>query len=295
LAGSGRPLFGVGLAALAVLSFALSDVLAKYLSERHPVPLVMALRYAISLVLLTGLLAPRMGAALWRVRRLRLVVLRGLVLAAASLTMGHALRLMPVGETVAIIYLAPFAVLLLSAPVLGERVGRAEWLGAAVGFAGVLVILRPGGGLDALGVAFALLNAACATAYALMTRVLSRTETTLALLFHVTLTGAVVFGVMGAPFVQGMALTGTDLWAGVGLGVAATVGHFLFTAAYREAPPSLLGPVGYLHLVWAAGLGWLVFAHVPDALTLAGMALVVAAGAGTAWRAHRARAVVPPA
>jgi drug/metabolite transporter (DMT)-like permease len=209
--------------------------------------------------------------------------------------MGHALRLMPVGETVAIVYLAPFAVLLLSAPVLGERVGRTEWLGAAVGFAGVLVILRPGGGLDALGVVFALVNAGCAVAYALMTRVLLRTETTLALLFHVSLTGTVVFGVLALPLVPQVALGVADLLAAVGLGGAATLGHFLFTAAYREAPPSLIGPVTYLHLVWAAGLGWLVFAHVPDAMTLAGIGLVVVAGAGTAWHAHRARAVVPPA
>ena len=269
----------------------MSDVLTKHLAERHPVPVVMALRYGVSLILLAAILVPRMGAALWRVRRTGLVVLRGLALALASLTMGHALRLMPVGETVAIIYLAPFLVLILSAPVLGERVGRADWLGAAVGFAGVLVILRPGGGLDPLGVVFALVNAGCATAYALMTRVLSRTETTLALLFHVTLTGTVVFAAMALPLVPGLALGWRDLVPMVGLGIAATLGHFLFTAAYREAPPSLLGPVTYLHLVWAAGLGWLVFAHVPDAATLAGMALVVAAGAATAWRVRRARAL----
>lgn len=289
----GRPLVGVGLAALAVLSFAVSDVLTKHLAERHPVPVVMALRYALSLALLMVVLAPGMGAALWRVTRLGPVVLRGLILAVASLTMGHALRLMPVGETVAIIYLAPFAVLLLSAPVLGERVDRVAWLGAAAGFAGVLMILRPGGGLEPLGVVFALMNAGCAVAYSLMTRVLSRTETTLALLFHVTLTGSVVFGALAVPFLPQVALTGADLMAGLALGVAATLGHFLFTAAYREAPPSLLGPVTYLHLVWAAGLGWLVFAHVPDGLTVAGMAVVVVAGAATAWHAHRGRAVPP--
>jgi drug/metabolite transporter (DMT)-like permease len=290
---TGRPLLGIGLVALAVLSFAVGDVLTKHLSERHPVPVVMALRYGLSAILLAAVLAPRMGAALWRVQRIGPVVLRGLVLAAASLTMGLALRLMPVGETVAIIYLAPFAVLLLSAPVLGERVGRAEWLGAAVGFAGVLVILRPGGGLDGLGVVFALLNAACGTAYALMTRVLSRTETVVALLFHATLTGAVVFGVLAVPHLPDLALSRSDWLAIVALGGASTLGHFLFTAAYREAPPSLLGPVAYLHLVWAAGLGWLVFAHVPDAVTLAGIALVIVAGAWTAWRAHRVRAVPP--
>ena len=76
------------------------------------------------------------------------------------------------------------------------------------------------------------------------------------------------------------------------LGMLATLGHYLFTAAYREAPASMLAPVTYLHLFWASGLGWLVFDHVPDALSIAGMALVCAAGVGVALTATAAK---PPA
>ena len=73
------------------------------------------------------------------------------------------------------------------------------------------------------------------------------------------------------------------------LGVLMTVGHFLFTAAYREAPASLLAPVNYLHLFWAGGLGWLVFGHLPDGWSLAGMALVCASGVAVAVRAYAAK------
>ena len=86
---------------------------------------------------------------------------------------------------------------------------------------------------------------------------------------------------------------GVQVWPGwldlalmVVLGVLATVGHFLFTAAYREAAASLLAPVNYLHLVWAAALGAAVFGHVPDAITLVGMAMVAGAGAAVALRAQ---------
>ena len=75
------------------------------------------------------------------------------------------------------------------------------------------------------------------------------------------------------------------------LGALATLGHFLFTAAYREAPASLLAPVGYLHLVWAGGLGLLIFGHVPDGWGLAGMALVCASGVAVALA--RTKADVP--
>ena len=72
----------------------------------------------------------------------------------------------------------------------------------------------------------------------------------------------------------------------------ATAGHFLFTAAYREAPASLLAPVNYLHLVWAGILGWLVFGHMPDGMTLFGMALVAGAGVAVALRAQFARTAI---
>jgi drug/metabolite transporter (DMT)-like permease len=74
------------------------------------------------------------------------------------------------------------------------------------------------------------------------------------------------------------------------LGALATVGHFLFTAAYREADASLLAPVNYLHLVWAALLGAVVFGHVPDLITMGGMAMVAGAGVAVALRAKGAKA-----
>ena len=173
-----QPLKGILLVVLATLAFALADVVTKQQTMRHPVSVVVAVRYLVNLGLLTLFLGPRLGSGLWRTDRRWLVFVRGLCLALASLTMGLALRLMPVGETVAIVYLSPFAVMLLAIPLLGERVGAAGWTGAAVGFLGVLLIVRPGGGLDPLGVAFALVNAGFATAYHLLTRHLAGSEST---------------------------------------------------------------------------------------------------------------------
>jgi drug/metabolite transporter (DMT)-like permease len=273
---------GILLVVLATLAFAASDVVTKHLTMLYPVAPVLAARYAVNLVLVTVVLWPRMGADIWRVRRGWLVTLRGLCLALASLTMGLALQVMPVGETVAIIYLAPFVVLLLSAPVLGERVGLAGWQGAVLGFCCVLLILRPGGGLDPWGVAMALVNVGLASAYHLLTRLLSRTESTIAMLWHTALIGTIGFGI-GATFTAPLGdVAGVDLALMLVLGVLATLGHFLFTAAYRKAPAALFAPVNYLHLVWAGGLGWLVFAHVPDHAALPGMAMVCASGAWAA-------------
>ena len=286
LTAAGRPLVGIGFVVLATLAFGVADVVTKHLSMLYPVPMVMAMRYLVNLGLLAVFLWPGLGTRLWQAKRMWLVILRGLCLAAASLTMGWALRLMPVGETVAIIYLAPFAVMLLAVPLLGERVSAVGWIGAVIGFLGVLLIVRPGGTLDPLGVVLALVNAGLATAYHLLTRLLSRTETTISLLFHTAWVGAVVFCVLAVPDIDGFAPGALDLGLMALLGGLMTLGHFLFTAAYKEAPASLLAPVNYLHLVWASGLGWLVFGHVPENWSLVGIALVTAAGAAVALNSH---------
>lgn len=285
---TGAPMKGILLVTLAVMTFALADVATKHLTMLYTVTLVIALRYLINLILLAVVLVPRRGRGLITTQRTGLVFLRALCLAAASLTMGIALRYMPVGETVAIIYIAPFLVMLLSGPLLGEKVPLAGWIGAAAGFAGVLLIVRPGSGLDPVGVGFALVNAGFSAGYHLLSRVLARTESTIAMLFHTALVGTMIFG--GALVFTGIGPlpTSWDITIILALGCLATLGHFLLTAAYREAPASLLAPVNYMHLVWAALLGGLVFGHFPDGVTMIGMAMVAGAGVAVALRAHLA-------
>lgn len=287
-ANQGRPLLGVLLVVLATLAFALSDVVTKYLTVLYPVMLVIAVRYLVNVLLLVAIFWPTGRAALWRTNRTGLVIVRGLCLGVGSLTMAYALSLMPVGEAVAIIYVSPFAVMILAGRFLGEKVSAVGWIGAAVGFLGVLLIVRPGGGLDPLGVTLALINAALGTGYHLLTRLLGRTETTMAMLFHSAWVGAVLFGLLAIPLSIGSPMPPVmDMAFMVLLGATMAVGHFLFTRAYREAPASTLAPVNYLHVVWAGTLGWLVFDHIPDALAIIGMVLVTGAGVAIALRTHQ--------
>lgn len=284
-----NPLKGIGLITIAVMLFAAGDVMTKHLTMLYAVPLVMVLRYIVNLGLLLAVYLPRMGRGAVATRRTGLVLLRAFCLAAASLTMGLALRYMPVGETVAIVYLAPVVVVILGRTLLGEEVNWLGWAGVLCGFAGVLLIMRPGSGLDPLGVALALANVVFGASYHLLTRILSRSETTPALLIHTAGVGVVAFALMLLGSGLGPLPQGVDwLWL-LALGVLSTLGHFLFTAAYREAPASLLAPVNYMHLVWAGLLGWLVFGHAPDAISAFGMALVAVAGTAVALRTHYTR------
>jgi drug/metabolite transporter (DMT)-like permease len=283
----GNPLKGVALVVAATFLFAVADTLGKHLAATYAATLILAVRYAVNLGLVTAVMAPRHGADLWRTKRTWLVILRALCLAAASITMLLALRLMPVAETVAIIYIAPVLVMLGAGWLLHERISGLGWLGVALGFSGVLLVARPGSGLDALGVMLSLGNAVLSTGYHLLTRVLARTETTMALMLHTALVGTLVFGAL-AFALPGTALPdATDLGLMAALGALATAAHLLFTSAYREAPASTLAPVNYLHIAFATLLGWLVFRQVPDLLGFVGMALIAAAGLLAAWRASR--------
>jgi drug/metabolite transporter (DMT)-like permease len=277
---------GILLIVAAVILFAIADTTGKHLFSIYSIIAVAAVRYLVNFVLLLVLLWPRHRGALWATQKTGMVVARGLCLVLATLTMSYALKLMPVGEAVSILYISPFLVMLLAGPLLGERVTPAMWVGAVAGFIGVLMIVRPGGGLDPLGVFLMLINAGLATAYHLMTRYLAKTETTIAMLFHSALSGAIIFSVLSFVMVDTFAPTAKDFSLMLLLGALATVGHFLFTAAYRHAPASLLAPVNYLHLVFAGVLGFVVFGHVPDVYAVIGMAAIAVSGFATALRVH---------
>jgi drug/metabolite transporter (DMT)-like permease len=281
---------GIMLVMSAVLVFACMDGAGKHLMSRFNVPFVAFVRYALNLALLAAVMGPRHGGALWATQRTGLVVLRAASLAASTFFAGLALQRMPVGETVAILYLAPFCVVLLAGPILGERVGAAGWLAALAGFAGVVLIARPGGELPPVGVLFALAGASTSVVYVMLSRLLASTESTMAMLFHAAIAGVVLFGAMLPWNWSGPALEGLDWPLLAFMGLASLLGHTLFTAAYGQAPASLLAPFNYFHIAWAVLLGWLVFRHVPGSLALSGMALIAISGAAIAIHSHFARA-----
>jgi drug/metabolite transporter (DMT)-like permease len=283
---AGHPMRGVLLCVSSLLLFAYMDTTTKFLATHYNVPLVVAMRYIVHCLLMIVILAPSQGMRLVRTHRTGLVLVRAACLAIASLFVGFALRRMPVAETTAINFLAPMLVVLLARPVLGEHIGALDWAAAVVGFVGVLLIARPGSGLDAIGIGFLLCAVAASVAYQLLSRVLVRTERTITMLFYAALIGAIGFGIFLPWFWEGQAPTLWELFLFLSVGLTAGLGHFLYTAAYRHAPASLLAPMSYLQLLWAGMLGWIAFGHVPDGLSILGMCVVAASGVMIALK-HR--------
>lgn len=269
------------------------DTTTKVLSTDYPIPLVVAVRYIVQCLLMIVLLAPSQGRRLVQTRRTGLVVLRSVCLAVASLTVGLAFQRMPVAETTSILFLSPLLVVLIAGPVLHEKVGAADWVAAFAGLLGIGLIVRPGAGLDPVGILFALSAVGVLAAYQLLSRILVRSERTIALIFNTALVGAIVFGI-GLPwYTKGALPSPQQVLLFLSLGVTGGLGHFLFTAAHRDAPASLLAPLMYVQLVWSGLLGWLVFGHLPDQASILGMCVVAAAGVLVAVNARRTRSVTP--
>ncbi|RYG12169.1 MAG: EamA/RhaT family transporter, partial [Chitinophagaceae bacterium] len=175
---------GFLLVAIGLFFFSCVDTTTKYLATHYNVPFVVAIRYITHCLLMIIILAPRHSIQLVKTQRTGLVIVRAASLTILSLLIGLSLQRMPLAETTAINFLAPLLVVLLAGPTLGERIGLIGWIAVISGFIGVLLIVRPGSGLDSLGVFFALLAAAANAVYQLLSRVLASTEKALTLLFY---------------------------------------------------------------------------------------------------------------
>jgi drug/metabolite transporter (DMT)-like permease len=254
------------------------DTSAKYLTaELHAFEIVWG--YFLGIFLLLGIYAVAIGArrrGLLRTGRPVLQVARSglLVLSIATLFVG--LTYLPIAEATAIGFMSPLFIVALSVPVLGERVGIHRWVAVVIGLLGVLVIVRPGGGLAHWAVFMPLIGAVCFAAYQLSTRVLAATDTVFATLFY-TGAGGFFWTCLLVPFVWTVPTLAE--WIGfIAIGSLGVVAHLCLIKAFEVAQASLLAPFNYTKMIWAALAGYLVFGDIPSLNTLAGCALITASG-----------------
>lgn len=282
-----HPVRGALLCLAALALFACLDTTTKYLTQTHAVPLIVGVRYLGNLLLMVAFLGPTHGRQMVRTQRTALVWVRGFCLAVASLLIGLALQRMPVAEMTAITFLSPILLVAVAGRLLGERVGWLGWVATLGGLAGVMLIVRPGSNVVSSGAIFVLGAVLLNLGYQLLSRVLAASETTFALLFYTALAGSIIYGLALPWYLEDRAPSLLEVVLFASLGVFGGVGHFLFTAAFRHAPASLLAPLNYVQLLWAGLLGWLVFDYIPDTQSLTGMAIVAASGVLVALKTRR--------
>ncbi|MBX3588451.1 MAG: DMT family transporter [Ramlibacter sp.] len=291
---SQRALVGIALATAAVACFATLDTTTKYVSLSVPVLMALWFRYLFQAVATTVAVLPLRGLSVLRTAHPRYQCLRGALLFTTSLFAFFSLKYMPVGEFTAIVMITPLVITLLAATQLKEHVSSLRWVLVAGGFAGTMIIIRPGGGSFTWTLLLPLGLVASNAWFQVLTSKLAKTEDSLTMHFYTGWVGTLLASV-ALPFVWA-SLDSWTLWAGLCLmGFMGTVGHFFLILAYKKAPAATLTPYLYAQIGFAMLGGWLVFEHVPDRTSLAGIALVAVCGAAGAWLTVReSRIVVEP-
>ncbi len=268
---------GILLFVIAAGFFGTVDGFSKLLADTQSVGQIMWARYALALPVLLAAMPPRDWMGTFRTARPGLQILRGVTPLTVSVGMILGVRYLPLADATAILFAGPFLVVALSAPLLGERVGPASWIGVTAGFLGVLIVARPGFGELSQYTIFPALAAVFYGLLQLVTRRLGavgeRPTTTLA---WSLLVGSVVSTPLA--IVTWAPVSATAWVYMVALGLVFGVSQLLLIRAFTHAPAGTLAPFTYFQIVSAAGFGLAVFGDVPDFWTLVGIVLIVSAG-----------------
>ncbi|MFC5739304.1 DMT family transporter [Sinirhodobacter huangdaonensis] len=288
---SPSPARGIALKLGAVVGFVVMQAMIKAVASHVPPGEAVFFRSAFGIVPILVWLAVthELGGGL-RVQSPLGHVWRG-VIGTTAMGLGFAaLAFLPLPEATAIGYATPILVVVFAALFLGEQVRIVRISAVALGLAGVLVVLWPqfggaGGGTETLGAGLALAGAACAALAQIQIRRLVGSERTSAIVFWFSFT-ATVLSLLTLPFGWVMP-SPTEAALLIGAGLLGGVAQILMTSAYRFADASVIAPFDYASMLFALGIGYAVFAEIPSASTLAGSALVIAAGVLIIWREHQ--------
>jgi len=278
---------GIAYMIAASILFALSSAASKWLVATYPIGEVLFSRALGSLVLVSLVVLPHTGLAVFRTVRLRDHLARGISQSFSQAFLIIAFSLMPLATATAINFSAPLFATLASIFLLRERVGLARWATLVVGFCGVLIVTRPGVGTFQLGALFALGNAILYGTVTAGVRGMTATESTETLTMYQAALLTVAFAML-LPF-GAKAPSWIDAPLLVFNGVVNGIGQYWWTRALHLAPTSAVAPFQYFSLVWAMILGFLIWGDAPTVSLLLGSAIVVASGLSLLWRETRRR------
>ena len=279
------PWRGALLMTAAVTLQPVNQAVAKHLTAELPVieivwgrllfHCIIALPFVISGHGLHGLRVPNPG----------IQVARGGLFCAATIFLFAALAHIPMADAISLVFVAPLVVTALSPFLLGERVGPRRWFAVAIGFAGALIVVRPGAGAMEWAALFALGSGLTYGLYLLVTRRIAGTAPSAVTLVYTALVGAVITSAM-LPFFW---VPPTPLaWAWLAFsGAGSALVHLCVIRAYHYAEASLIAPLSYGEIVMATLLGYLVFGDFPDAVTWLGVGVIVSAGVYVSLRGRR--------
>lgn len=261
---------------IAITILATMDMIVKLASAQLSTIQIVWGRYVsqcVAILLITGTAG---FLSCFRSKVTGLHIIRALFLFIANFAFMASLRYLPLAEANVVGFAAPLLLTALTYPVLGEHVTPGRWAAVIAGFAGVLIVIRPGTAMFHWAVVLPLVMAIFSALYHVFTPVVARTDDPAVSIYFLSFLGAVIMS-----FVVPWSWTPPDTLGWTMLlviGSFGTMGHILIVRAFTHAPASLLAPFFYVHLVWATIYGWFVFGDVPTVATIIGGALIITTG-----------------
>ena len=269
---------------LTVISFVCVSVSVRALSvDMAPVE-ILFLRSIVGTLMFVPWIA-RGGLRVLHTRKFPQHAIRAAMMGVGMVMWFAAIAALPLGDAIALHFTLPLFLIVFAALILREKVDAQRWIATAVGFAGVLVIIRPGMTEISIAVVYVLGSAALYAASLAMAKPMSATESGNATAFY-----------MNALILPGAAIALPFYWTPVGwqhagwialLGIAGSTAHICIVRAFRHADASALAPIDFLRLVFAAGAAYVLFGDVSDAWTWTGAGIIFSAAWYNAWRARR--------
>ena len=281
---------GILLMITTTILFASQDTITKFLGQTIPIFQFVGIRYlAFFLFAVWFATRKRSLKEVLKVKSPWLQLLRGAMLGIQIVAFAYVIRELGVGEMQSIFMAYPLIVTALSAYVLGEDVGWRRWAAVCIGFVGTLIIIAPGSASFSVYSLFALGLALMIAIYTLLTRLVSRTDSTESSLLYTAMIGALVTVPFMPAVWQPLTMEQSAL-----IGVLCLTGassHYFMILALKFTPAVILQPFNYLVLPWAIFLGYLIFDEVIPLHKWYGIALVIGAGLFIALRQRQIKGV----
>ena len=280
-AGRSAALAGIAFMLAAVFLFGLNSAVGKWLVAKYPVGEFMLIRSTLTLILLGPFIWYAGRAAFANAPRPGLQLLR-IVFSSAEVAMFFwAVSYLPLADTTTFYLAGPIYVTALSVLLLRERVGWRRWTAVLIGFVGVVIALRPSSSSFTLPALIALSGSVIYALVMITTRALRETnDITLMTTYFI---GAVAFGAATVPF-GWVTPAPRDILFFCGVACANILAQFCVIRSLKRASASVVVPYQYTLIIWSVVFGWQMFGELPDAYTIGGAAIIVAAGLYIFWR-----------
>jgi drug/metabolite transporter (DMT)-like permease len=295
-------LFGAFAATGAMVFFSVTDVTIKFLSGDYPLHEIVLFRSFFGMLTIVIFFLPFVGGfSVFRTQRLGMHLFRGMCVVMANLFFFLGLAVLPLAEAVAIFFISPLLIAVLSIIFLGERVGPRRWIAIFAGLIGVTMIVRPGTESFQIASLLPILSAFCYAMLNILTRHIGGTESAVTMTLYIQITFVLVSSLMGL-FLGGGQMDSDlhpslsfllrewhlpkawEYWLFLAIGVSSAIAGFLISFAYRHGEATFVAPFEYVAMPISIFWGFMVFGETPDLTGFAGIALIMASGLFMVYR-----------